>query len=158
MKRGSIPFLKSALVIIGLILLAMCVFVLPPLANSTAAMNPEFSHLKYPVLLGLYATAIPFYIALYQAFSLLRCIDRNNAFSESGVKTLNQIKNCATVIMALYISGFVFLALQGALHPGIILIGVTILFSCFVIFVFASVLQELLRNALKIKSENDMTV
>lgn len=47
---------------------------------------------------------------------------------------------------------------QSALHPGIAIIGFIIIFASVVIAVFAGVLQKLLRNALDIKSENDLTV
>jgi hypothetical protein len=42
--------------------------------------------------------------------------------------------------------------------PGIILIGLVIIFASMVIGVFAAVLQKLLTNAIEIKSENDLTV
>ena len=42
--------------------------------------------------------------------------------------------------------------------PGIILIGMVIIFAALVIAVFAAVLQKLLQEAIDIKSENDLTV
>ena len=42
--------------------------------------------------------------------------------------------------------------------PGIILIGMVIIFASMVIAVFAAVLQRLLQEAIDIKSENDLTV
>jgi len=42
--------------------------------------------------------------------------------------------------------------------PGVILIGMVIIFASMVIAVFAAVLQKLLKNVLDIKSENDLTV
>ena len=42
--------------------------------------------------------------------------------------------------------------------PGLILIGMVIIFASFVVAVFAAVLQKLLKNAIDIKSENDLTV
>ncbi len=47
---------------------------------------------------------------------------------------------------------------QNALHPGIAIIGLTIIFTSVVIAVFTAVLQKLLKNVLDIKSENDLTV
>lgn len=47
---------------------------------------------------------------------------------------------------------------QNALHPGIAIIGLTIIFTSVVIAVFTAVLQKLLKNVLDIKSENDFTV
>lgn len=42
--------------------------------------------------------------------------------------------------------------------PGIILIGMLLIFAALVIAVFAAVLQKLLQEAIHIKSENDLTV
>lgn len=158
MKRGSTIFLKIAVFLIGVIVLSLCIFFLPWLANDTAEMFPEFAFLQYPVLLGLYLTTIPFFVALYQAIRLLKLIDNEDAFSESSVNSLNLIKYCAITISILYVIGSILLMSQSALHPGIAIIGFIIFFASVVIAVFAGVLQKLLRNTLEIKSENDLTV
>ncbi len=114
--------------------------------------------LQYPVLIGLYVTVIPFFLALYQALKLLNYIENNNAFSELSVKVLKYIKYCAITISILYLIGTIVLMSQNALHPGIAIIGLTIIFTSVVIAVFTAVLQKLLKNVLDIKSENDFTV
>ncbi|WP_337019087.1 DUF2975 domain-containing protein [Oceanobacillus massiliensis] len=158
MKRGSTIFLKTAVFLIGVIVLALCIFLLPWLANDTAEIFSEFAYLQYPVLIGLYLTAIPLFIALYQAIRLLRFIDNEDAFSESSVNSLKLIKYSAITISILYVIGAVLLMSQNALHPGVAIIGFIIFFASAVIAVFAGVLQKLLRNAIDIKSENDLTV
>lgn len=158
MKQGKITFLKVVVYGIGVIILSCCIFVLPPLAKYTAEIYPEYAYLQYPVLIGLYLTAIPFFFALYQALKLLRLIEKNDAFSESAVKSLGLIKHCASLISVLYIVGMVFLGIQNALHPSIAIIGIIIFFASVVIMTFASVLQELLKNVIKIKLENDLTI
>ena len=42
--------------------------------------------------------------------------------------------------------------------PGVILIGLILIFASMVIAVFAAVLQKLLKEAIDIKSENDLIV
>jgi ABC-type nitrate/sulfonate/bicarbonate transport system permease component len=42
--------------------------------------------------------------------------------------------------------------------PGIILIGLVIIFASIVIAVFAAVLEKLLKKAIDIKAENDLTI
>lgn len=158
MKRGTTLFLKVAVFLIGITILFLCVFLLPWLSNYTAEMYPGFAYLQYPILIGLYVTAIPFFIALYQTLKLLNYIDNNNAFSELSVKALKYIKYCAVTISILYVIGIIFLMSQNASQPGIALIGFTIIFTSVVIAVFTAVLQKLLKNALDIKSENDLTV
>ncbi|WHY78625.1 DUF2975 domain-containing protein [Neobacillus sp. WH10] len=158
MKRGTTTSLKLAIFIIGIISLALCIFFLPGLSREAAKINPEYAHLRLPVLLGLYITVIPFFLALYQAFKLLGYIESKNAFSELAVVSLKHIKYCANTIIIIYVIGISLLVSQNALHPGIAIIGFTIVFAAFVISLFTAILQELLRNALEIKAENDLTV
>lgn len=96
MKRGTTLFLKIAVILIGIPILAICIFLVPEIANYTAELYPEMAFIKYLFLVNLYAAAIPFYFALYQAFKLLTYIDRNKAFSELSVTALKNIKYCAT--------------------------------------------------------------
>ena len=116
--------------------------------------------MKYLVLIDLYASAIPFYFALYQAFKLLSYIDKNKAFSELSVKALKKIKYCAITISILYVLGMplFYLIAEKDDAPGVIVIGLVIIFASMVIAVFAAVLQKLLQEAIDIKSENDLTV
>ncbi|WHZ59965.1 DUF2975 domain-containing protein [Metabacillus hrfriensis] len=158
MKHGSTLFLKIAVFLIGTPVLALCIFGLPWLANNPA--NPDYAHILYPILIGMYVSAIPFYIALYKAFKLLSYIDKNQAFSELSVKALKKIKFCAMTISGLYvvIMPFVFLVADLDDAPGLIIIGMVSIFASMVIAVFAAVLQRLLKEAIDIKSENDLIV
>ena len=158
MKRGKVTFLKIAVFTIGIIMLSLFIFALPSLAKYSVEMNPEYTNLQYPVLIGLYLTGIPFFFALYQALKLLSYIESNNAFSELAVASLRFIKYCASMISVLYVIGMILLGTQNALHPGIAIIGLVIFFASIVIMLFTAVLQELLKNVLKIKSENDFTI
>ncbi|MGR3764221.1 DUF2975 domain-containing protein [Rossellomorea sp. NS-SX7] len=158
MKLGTIFFLKSAVIFIGLIVLCLSVFVLPGLAEFSASANPEFAHLKWPVLLGMYMTLVPFLLALYQAYKLLGLIKNKHAFSEGAVNTLKQIKMNAIIIALQYLTGAVLLLTQKALHPGVAILGMVIIFASVTISMFTSVLQKLLNHALDAKSEHDLTV
>lgn len=160
MERGSTLFLKIAIVLIGIPVLALCIFFVPWIANYTAELYPDHTYLKYLVFIDLYATAIPFYLALYQAFKLLGYIDRNQAFSELSVRVLKNIKYCAITISSLYVVGMplFYLIAEKDDAPGVIVIGMVMVFASMVIAVFAAVLQKLLKEAIDIKSENDLTV
>jgi hypothetical protein len=159
MKRETF-FLKFVVVLMGLPVLALCIFLLPGIAEYFAELNPKLDFLQYPFLIGLYVTAIVFFVALYQTLKLLSYIDKNQAFSELSVKALKNIKYCAITISALYVVFMPLLYLMAEVDdaPGIILIGMVIIFGCMVVAVFAAVLQKLLKHAIDIKSENDLTV
>jgi hypothetical protein len=158
MKRGSTLFLRMAVFLIGTTVLALCIFGLPWLVSNP--VNPDYAHILYPILIGMYGSVIPFFGALYQAFKLLSYIDKNEAFSELSVKALKNIKRCAVTISGLYVIVIPFVYLLAELDdaPGLIIIGMVPAFASMVIAVFAAVLQKLLKNAIEIKSENDLTI
>ncbi|MBE1557100.1 DUF2975 domain-containing protein [Sporosarcina limicola] len=160
MKRGTTLFLKIAVILIGIPVLALCIFLVPKFGNFAGELYPDIAYMKSLVLIDMYAAAIPFYFALYQAFKLLSYIDKNKAFSELSVKALKKIKYCAIIISTLYVVGMPLFYLVAEIDdaPGIILIGLVIIFASMVIAVFAAVLQRLLQVAIDIKSENDLMV
>lgn len=156
MKRETL-FLKIAVFLIGLPVLALCIWVVPRVALNTGEHSPV---LTIVALLGVYATAIAYFVALYTTIKLLSYIDQNIAFSELSVKALIKIKYCAIIISSVYVVGMplIYYAAEVDDAPGLILIGMVIIFASFVVAVFAAVLQKLLKNAIDIKSENDLTV
>ncbi|HDR7354922.1 DUF2975 domain-containing protein [Bacillus wiedmannii] len=160
MKQGSTLFLKTAIILIGIPVFALCIFLIPNIGNYAAELYPDIAYIKYLVLINLYATAIPFYFALYQAFKLVSYIDKGNAFSKLSVRALKKIKQCAITISVLYVIGMplFYLVAERDDAPGIIIIGMILIFASMVIAVFAAVLQRLLKDAIDIKSENDLTV
>lgn len=153
-------FLKIAVILMGIPVLALCIFLVPALGNVAAELLPEFSYIKYLVSIVFYASAIPFYFALYQAFKLLRYIDKNEAFSELSVTALKHIKYCAIAISSLHVLvlPLFYLFAEKDDAPGVIFLGLVVPFASMVIAVFAAVLQKLLKTAIDIKSENDLTI
>ncbi len=160
-KKGSTLFLKAVVLVLGLLVLALCIFALPNIWKGVMKAEPQIiitsAHL---IILGMYASAIPFFIALVETMKLLSYIDRNTAFSDLSVKSLNKIKYCAIAISVLYLGGvpllYPFAELDDA--PGLMVIGFAIACAPVVIAVFAAVLQRLLQNAIDIKTESDLTV
>ena len=142
----------------GIPVLALGIFGLYWLANNPA--NPDYAHILYPILIGMYLSVIPYFVALYQSFKLLSYIDKNQSFSELSVKALKNIKFCAMIISGLYvvILPFVYFVAELDDAPGLIIVGMVPIFAALVIAVFAAVLQRLLQEAIHIKSENDLTV
>lgn len=154
MKRQSTIFLRIVLGLIGATVLVLCVFVLPRIIGSIDLGGYD------PILMGMYVPAIPFFIALYQAWKLLNYIDQNKAFSHSSVTTLKNIKYCGIVIAALYAAGMPLIVRVADKDnaPGVVAIALVIIFASIVIAAFAGVLKKLLQDALEIKSENELTV
>lgn len=158
MKRYSTIFLKIAVILIGISVSALGIFGLYWIANHP--VNIEYAHILYPVLIGIFVSAIPFLVALYQALRLLSYIDKSKAFSELSVMALKNIKYCAITIITLYVvlMPFVYLVAEKDDAPGLIIMGMVPIFASMVVAVFAAVLQRLLQDAIDIKSENDLTI
>jgi hypothetical protein len=154
MKHGSTHFLRFVIALLGLAAIAFCVATFPAAASATRL--DEYR----PVLFGLYLTAIPFLTALYQALKLLGFIDRNKAFSEHSVRVLGNIKwsGIAIALICAAYAPYLFVVADNDDAPGVLAIGLVIMFASSVVATFAAVLQNLIRNAVEIKSENDLTV
>lgn len=157
MKRETL-FLKAVIILIGIPALVLCIAGLPFLAFNP--VNPVYAHIIYPIMAGMYVSAIPFFMALYQTYKLLTIIDKSEAFSELSVTALKKIKYCAFAFSMVYVAilPFIYLLAEKDDAPGAILFGLIFIFASFVIAVFAAILQKLLKNAIDIKSENDLTV
>ncbi|MBW7475307.1 DUF2975 domain-containing protein [Paenibacillus oenotherae] len=159
MKRGSTLFLKGVVVLIGMAALAVCIFMLPDIARRDAEAHPETSYLQYPFLAGAYVLSLPLFISLYQAFKLLSYIDQNKAFSDLSVRALRHIKYSGILLSSVIAAGMLFIIIFiDDDVAGIIGLGIMCTFASAVIAIFAALLQRLLRDAIAIKSENDLTV
>lgn len=158
MKSGSTLFLRIAVFLIGAPVLALCIFLLVALTRDP--FNPTYAPYLYPIVIGLFVSTIPFYAALYQALKLLGYIDKNEAFSELSVKALKVIKYCAITISGIYVIIWPFVIPVAQLDdaPGLTLFAMIPIFASLVIAVFAALLQRLLKEAIDIKSENDLTI
>lgn len=160
-KQGTTIFLRLAVVGIGLIILALCIFAVPPISRGIGLEFPNLSYWEYPVLVGLYAVAAIVFSVLYQAMKLLTYIDKNIAFSDLSVMALRKIKYAAVAIGILFagLMPLIYYIAQIDDAPGLILIFGTIFIGTpIVIAVFAALLQKLLENAIDIKKENDLVV
>jgi hypothetical protein len=158
--RHETLFLKIVIFLMGLPILALCILWLPGFAKDMLVLYPTLSPAIYALLTIMYVSALPYYFALFQTVRLLSCIDSNEAFSDLSIIALKKIKFSAFTICILY--GFalplIYLVADASDAPGMIIMGLGINFASFVIAIFATVLEKLLKNAMEIKSENDLTV
>ncbi len=148
MKRGSTHFLRFVLSVLGLGVLALCIFGLPAMWKGGSEEFPMASRAIFLIMIGAYATAVPFFVAVWQAFRLLSYIDQNKAFSDVSVKALKNIKYCAIVIAVLYMGGvpLLFPIADADDAPGLIVIGAAFAGAPVVVAVFAAVLQRQLSS------------
>ena len=130
MKRETF-FLKAVVVLMGLPVVALCIFIIPEIAAFLVELVPSLTYLQYPFMIGLYASAGIYFVALYQVFKLLGYIDQDLAFSDLTVQVLKNIKRCAAAIGGLFILFMPLIFMMGDLDdaPGLVLIGLIIIFA-----------------------------
>lgn len=159
MKKYSTALLRCAIYIAAIIILALCGIAAWMLVE--AEPTSKYYILKIVFFIGTCVASIPFYTALYQSFKLLRYIDTGHAFSSYSVKALNLITRSALAEFLICTLGglpFFYVLVEIDDAPGLLIIGMALAGFSFVIFVFASVLNMLLQDAIDIKSENDLTI
>src|SRR5688500_8144179 len=98
MKRSSTIFLQVVVVLIGIGALALLLW-FPNIEGRNKHSTLFEVYFKDPFLALVYAGSIPFFIALYQAFKVLRYVGQNKVFSPEVVKALRTIKYCALAII-----------------------------------------------------------
>jgi hypothetical protein len=159
-KRTSTIFLQIVIVLIGIGALALMLWE-PHLEGRNAHATLFEIYFKDPFLAYAYLASIAFFVALFQAFTLLGYIGQNKVFSLNSVRALRTIKYCAIALVALIgvAVAYLFIAVRGKDDiAGGVAIGLFMIFVSVVIGTAAAVFERLLRNAVDIQSENDLTV
>ena len=157
-KQGSTTFLKVIIFLIGIAVLALCIYWLPEIAIREPKAHPE-NYSLYPLLGYVYGCCITFSIALYQAFKLLIYIERNNAFSELSLKSLKVIKKCGLItiffLVLVIVTLKVIARVTGDDPAGPISLSLMGILATSIITAIVDVHQKLLKNILDTKTGND---
>ena len=159
-KRSSTIFLQVVVVLVGIGALALMLWE-PHLEGRNAHATLFEIYFKDPFLAYAYLASIAFFVALYQAFTLLGYIGQNEVFSVNSVRALRTIKYCAIALVAMIGAAvaYLFIAVRGKDDiAGGVAMGVAMMFVSVVIGTAAAVFERLLQTAVDIKSENDLTV
>ena len=159
-SRSSTVFLQVIVVLIGIGALALMLWE-PHLEGRNAHATVFEIYFKDPFLAYAYLASIAFYVALFQAFTLLGYIGQNKVFSLDSVRALRIIKYCAMTLVATIGAAvaYLFIAVRGEDDiAGGVAMGLVMIFVSVVIATAAAVFERLLQNAVDIKSENDLTV
>jgi hypothetical protein len=158
MKKGSTIFLQVVIVLIGI---ASLVFMLwePHLEGRNVHATLFEIYFKDPFLAYAYIGSLPFFVALYQAFKVLRYARLDKVFSPEAVKALRTIKYCAICIIGFVAVSVIFMPFsEPDDRPQGIVMRIFITLGSVVIVTAAAVFERLLQNAMDLKSENDLTV
>jgi len=158
MNRGASLFLRAVLVLVGIGALALLLWE-PHLEGRNAHATLFAIYFKDPFLAYVYIGSIPFFVGLYQGFKVLGYAGRNDEFSPSAVRSLRTIKYCAIALVGFVAGAEVFIMLHKSDdRAGGVFIGVLITFASIVVATTMALLERALKNAVELKSENDLTV
>ncbi len=150
-KRGSTTFLKVIIFLVGIAVLAVCIFLLPEAARRDAIERPG-DYSLYPLLVCAYGICITFSVALYQVFKLLIYIEKNNTFSALTLQSLKVIKKCAFAVIFFILLAIVYLRVHaqftGEDAAGPISLGLMGVLATSVVAAIVDVLQKPLKNFL----------
>jgi hypothetical protein len=159
MKRISIIFLQSVIVLIGIV--ALAILIRFPLTEGRAANLDLLSIYSDPFILYGYATSIAFFVALYKAFKLLGYIGQNELFSLNSVRTLRSIKYCAIILSILIAMAGLYIRIfynKDDDPAGFIAMCILITFISIAVATAVAVFEKILQNAVDMKTENDLTI
>ena len=140
---------------------ALAIMIRFPMLEGRAANLDLFSIYADPFILYGYAASIPFFVGLYQAFTLLGYIGQGKVFSLASVKTLRIIKYCALTQAILIVLAGLYIRIFHAVDDdpaGFLAICIVTTFVSIVIATAAAVFERTLQSAVDMKSENDLTV
>ena len=159
-NRTSTLFLRAAVTVIGLGVLALCIFLLPLMWAHAYEEWPQHGYAVRAVVAAMYVTALPFYVGIYKGWRILDAIDKRQAFSVRSIKALRVISYCAGIISVVYILSlpFFYIWADNTDAPGLMVIGQFLVGMPAIISVAVGLLRRLLVEAVDIKSENDLTV
>lgn len=150
-KKVPNLILYGATVVLGLIVLALCIFALPSMWRNGPLEFPEARMAVQLIVIGLYATTIPFFIGLWYVFKFLRYVSKDMAFSSLAMKALHNIKYCALIIGVMYMIGVPLLLpiAEADDAPGLLVFGFAIACAPFVVASFVEIFQRLLRSGIE---------
>ena len=159
MKRISTLFLQAVIVLIGMVVLALLIWL--PLTEGRATNLDLLSIYADPFILYGYAASIAFFVALYKAFKLLGYIGQNKVFSPNSVGALKSIKYCAIVLSILIVMAGLYIKVSHHKDDdpaGFLAICMVTTFASVVVATAAAIFEKILQNAIDMKSENDLTI
>lgn len=139
-------------------IVALAIMIRFPLTEGRAENLDVFSIYSDPFILYGYAVSIPFFIALYKAFKLLRYIGQNKAFSLNSVKALRSIKYCAILLCIFIVLAGLYIKMfhnKNDDPAGFLAMCIVTSFVSLVVATAVAVFEKILQNGVDIKSENE---
>lgn len=153
MKRSSI-FFQVVIVLIGIGALALMLWE-PHIEGRNAHATLYEIYFNDPFLAYAYIASVPFFVALYQAFTVLGFMRQNKVFSKASLKAVRTIKYCAISIIGFVAVGEIIIMLDNSDdRAGGVFMGILIILGSVVIAAAAARFERILQKGMDIKSTN----
>ena len=146
------PFAKfmKFLILIFVVIMAFTVVTLPFLVDQYERFWGLESSDSLLLKVFLYLTAIPFIVLLLKAKQLCNNILQADPFCQSSVTALNFISISAFIDFLLYAIGTIVIFKN--------LLALTLMVAAFMVGLVSLLLAQLVKIAIQIKQENDLTI
>ena len=153
MKRSSI-FFQAVIVLTGIGAIAIMLWE-PHIEGRNVHSTLYEIYFKDQFLAYAYIASIPFFTALYQAYTVLGFVRQNKVYSQAAVKALRTIKYCAISIIGFAAVGEIIILLSDSDdRAGGVFMGILITLGSVVIAAAAARFERILQKAVDIKSAN----
>ena len=133
-------------------------FAFPHLGKELATQFPEFSGCFWPWLIFLWCTGIPCYFVLFQMWKVTETIRKDRIFVMDNVKRITLISKSALLDSTFFLAGNIILLLFSMNHPSIVILSLGIAFAGYSIAIIAYAFATLVRKAVVLQEENDLTI
>ena len=146
-QASSTIFLQVVVVLMGIGVLALLLWEPQIEGKNLHATNFEI-YFNDPFLALAYIGAIPFFVALYQAFKVLGYVRKHNVFSQATVKALRTIKYCALIIIGFVVVEEIIIMLNNGNDDiaGGVFMGILITFGSVVAIAVVSMFEQIVQN------------
>lgn len=150
METNHLAKFLNVLVTVFLVLMVITFLTLPYLIDQYMAFAGALTSGTLLLKLFLYVTAIPFFVLLVMVKKCCKNVLQHEAFSMSSIKSLHVISICAFLDALLYTIG-TFVILRN-------LLSLTLMIAAFMIGLVSLLIAQLMKMAVNIKEENDLTI
>ncbi len=153
MKKSSTTVLQGVVVLIGVVALFLLLWE-PTIEGRNAHATLSQIYFNDPFLVLVYLGSIPFFIALYQAFKVLRYVGEGNVFSQDAVRALQIIKYCAWAIIGFVMLEEFFIMLNHGSDDaaGGVFMGLLIIAGSGLVAIVAKMFERIVQNATQERS------
>jgi hypothetical protein len=152
MKKGLTILFQVAVVLIGLCVLAFMLWE-PHLEGRNIHATFVDIYFKDPFLAYAYIGSIPFFVIIYQSFTLLGYIGQNNTLSPNSMRALRTIKYCALSLIGLIVLpvSYLFIVRPGDDIAGGVAMGVFMIIISITIATTARVFEKIFQKKQSLK-------